>query len=273
MTKSEVNRFYVETIKSQRLAGLELFYCVYPSQLETPRHSHENAFFGFVLEGAYSEKYAHRSLTFEPSFLAFHPPGEAHTTHFHRTGGRIFRIEMTADWLERMHRLSPQLMAPANFRGVALSGVMGKLYQEFHRMDSVSPCAIEGLMLELLAEVARCNYAEREVPRWLTQVQDLLHARFQEHLSLAEIAATVKVHPAYLARAFRQHYRCTIGEYIRRLRVEFATHQLVTSDVPLVEIALAAGFCAQSHFNEFFKRETGLTPREYRTIFSPGKSR
>jgi AraC family transcriptional regulator len=273
MSKSEVNRFYVETVKSQQVAWLELFYCVYPSELETPLHSHEKAFFGFVLEGAYSEKYARRSLTFEPSCLAFHPPGEMHTTHFHNTGGRIFRIEMSSDWLERMRQLSPQLIVPANFRGVELSRVMGRLYQEFHRMDSVSPFAIEGLTLELLAEVGRCNYAERAAPRWLTQVRDLLHTHFQESLSLAEIAATVKVHPIYLARAFRQHFRCTIGEYIRRLRVEFATRQLVTSDAPLVEIALAAGFCAQSHFNEFFKRETGFTPREYRNIFSQGKSR
>jgi AraC family transcriptional regulator len=274
MQKLQVNRFYVETLKSHKVSGLELSYCVYPSELETPRHTHENAFFGFALEGAYSEKYKNHSLTFEPSVVAFHPPGEAHTTQFHNRRGRIFRIEADSFWLERMRQMTPHLIAPANFRGVELSRVARKLYQEFCRMDQVSPFAIEGLMLEILAEVSRCAdvYFDRKAPRWLAQVRELLHAHFQESLSLAEIAATANVHPAYLARAFRKHYRCTIGDYVRQRRVEFACDQLVSSDSPLIEIALAAGFCAQSHFNEFFKRETGLTPREYRNTFRTGKS-
>lgn len=270
MLNSKSNKFYVETLKNHRVSGLILSDCAYPAELKTPQHAHENAFFGFVLKGAYSESYKNRSLTFEPSSLAFHPSGEVHKTHFHNAGGHILRIEVEPVWLEKTRGLSPSLAAPANFRGTELTRLSHKLYREFHRMDHVSPFAIEGLMLEILVEVSRsaeAANAERRFPRWLAQVQEILHAHFKESLSLPEIAATVNIHPVYLARIFRKHFHCTVGDYVRNLRLEFVRSQLASSDTPFVEIALAAGFCDQSHFNGFFKRETGLTPGEYRNMF------
>ena len=55
-------------------------------------------------------------------------------------------------------------------------------------MDELSPLAIEGLALELLTELGRFPAANRATtpPRWLRQVQDLLHARFRDNLSLEE---------------------------------------------------------------------------------------
>ena len=47
-------------------------------------------------------------------------------------------------------------------------------------------------------------------------------------------------------------------------RVEFAARELTGTRLPLSEIAIAAGFCDQSHFTRLFKQHTGMSPQEYR---------
>ena len=128
---------------------------------------------------------------------------------------------------------------------------------------------MEGLALEMLAEASRrpVSFSERWPPRWLRRARELLHARFTESLSLDGIAEAVGIHQSHLARVFRQQYRCTMGDYVRQLRIDFACRQLSTSDAPLVEIALAAGFADQSHFSKSFKRLMGLTPGEFQRRF------
>jgi AraC family transcriptional regulator len=145
-----------------------------------------------------------------------------------------------------------------------------RLYQEFTQMDSVSPVAIEGLALELLAEVSRQSLhgAGRKPPRWLDQARALVEGRFSERLSLVDVATAVGVHPVHLAREFRRWHRCTVGEYIRRLRIEFAREAISTTDLPLGRIAFDAGFCEPSHFTRTFRRLTGMTPAEFRATFS-----
>ncbi|HLK61072.1 MAG TPA: helix-turn-helix domain-containing protein, partial [Chthonomonadaceae bacterium] len=75
--------------------------------------------------------------------------------------------------------------------------------------------------------------------RPLRQAQALLHTQFAENLTLSQMAETVGVHPMHLARLFRQHCRCTLGDYVRQLRVDYACRELASSDASLVEIALA----------------------------------
>jgi AraC family transcriptional regulator len=99
---------------------------------------------------------------------------------------------------------------------------------------------------------------------WLVQARDRLHADVAARPSLGELAASVGVHPVTLARAFRRAFGCTVGEYLRRLRIERAAGQLASSTQPLAEIALAAGFADQSHFSNVFRRRVGMSPSAYR---------
>ena len=140
-----------------------------------------------------------------------------------------------------------------------------RLYKEFRHPDEVSTLVIEGLMLEILAEVVRqTKGTERTPPKWLIQARELLDAHFAEHLMLDTIAVSVDMHPIHLVREFRKHFDCTIGEYVRRKRIEYVCRQLVDSESSLVEISIAAGFCDQSHLSRVFKRFVGVTPGEYR---------
>jgi AraC family transcriptional regulator len=146
--------------------------------------------------------------------------------------------------------------------------VRESVHDEFRNQDGLSPLAMEGLTLELLAAAGRCQvtFAEQRSARWLRQARELVHDRFAENLSLQDIAVAVGVHPAHLARTFRQHYDCTVGDYVRILRMEQARHQLITTDTPICDIALAVGYSDQSHFTTAFKRHAGVTPTQFRKM-------
>jgi AraC-like DNA-binding protein len=56
-----------------------------------------------------------------------------------------------------------------------------------------------------------------------------------------------------------------LSQYVIELRVEEAKHLLADPANSKANIALALGFCDQSHFSATFKKETGLTPGQYQT--------
>jgi AraC family transcriptional regulator len=140
-----------------------------------------------------------------------------------------------------------------------------RLARELDQVDDLSALAAEGIVLEMLATLARVEAgAVRRQPPWLRQAQELLHAQFTQAIRTADVASAVGVHPAHLARVFRTHFKLSMGSYVRRLRLDWAARELGRSDASLAAVALAAGFADQSHFTRFFKRHTGLTPNAYR---------
>lgn len=258
-----------EAVHSREFAGFSLVETVYAPDFKMPRHTHELAHLSIVLQGGYTEQYGRKDRACEPLLLVLHPPEEDHAVQFHSAGARILGVEVKAEWLEQIRDYSPVLDSPADLRGGLPAWLSVRLYHEFHTPDEVAPLAVEGLALEILAEASRrrVSLSSRKPPRWLVQAREILHAHFSENLSLASVAESVGVHPVYLAREFRKFYHCTMGEYVRRLRIEMACDELSKSNIPLAEIAAAAGFYDQSHFSHTFKRLTGLTPAEYRAVF------
>ena len=135
-------------------------------------------------------------------------------------------------------------------------------------MDTASPLAIEGLMLEMLAWGTRVSDLTRTTsgPPWLARAREVLHDDPAASIGLGALAREVGVHPVTLARAFRRAYGCSVGEYLRRLRIVEAAHRLEDSDLSLAEIAVAAGFADQSHFSNVFKQQTGFSPSAFRRL-------
>jgi AraC family transcriptional regulator len=140
-----------------------------------------------------------------------------------------------------------------------------RLAAELRRPDTAAPLAVTGLLMELLAGAARSRQVRLHgaTPSWLAAARDYLHDRGQI-ASLAEVAVAVGVHPVTLARGFRKAYGCSVGAYLRWLRLSRAARQLAETEAALAEIALAAGFADQSHFSNAFRRETGLSPSAFR---------
>jgi AraC family transcriptional regulator len=256
-------------VTRRELADFSLVESVYPASSVMVRHMHELAHISIVLRGAYAERYGRRERLGEPSVLVIHPPDEDHSVRFKDAGAHVFSIHLKPLWLERVRDYSTVLDSPSDFSGGYPASLALRLYREFREMDGVAPLMIESLALEIVAAASRraVTPARHAPPRWLEQAREFLHASFASHLTLAVIARTGGVHPVYLAAAFRKHYHCTVGEYVRRLRIEAACREVSRTDAPLSEIAPAVGFYDQSHFTNVFKRHTGMTPAQYRAAF------
>lgn len=262
--------FYGEVLRRRSLSGFVLVETRYAPGQKLSRHSHEHACFCFVLQGGFIENDGKRERSCQASSLIYRPSDETHLNHFQSAGGRCFNIAIEPRWLERVRQFSASPEISIHCRGGLLALLAMRLYREFQQMDEVSSLVIEGLALEMFGVKSR-HYSAPErlerrtaAPRWVLQARELIQARFSESLTLAGVAARVGVHPVHLARVFRRHYRCTIGEYVRQVRIEFASRELSVSDAPLAEVAAATGFSDQSHFSRTFKRLTGQTPAEFR---------
>lgn len=255
-------RYHVDQMD---VAGLYLTETIHPAAYQIPLHAHHLESLYLVLSGSMTEKLGRESVTREAGDLVYIPPGELHSERFHGRGGHCVMIELQPIVAARIADCGRLPASPVSLSGPSV-WLARRLFCEFKSYDSLSPMVLEGISLELFAQICHEHFGPQEQYPLskIDYAQELLDQRFAQSISLAEVAREVGLHPVYLARLFRRRHRCSVGEYLRRRRTEFACLRLANSRKPLVEIASEAGFCDQAHLTRTFRTLLGCTPADYR---------
>ena len=248
------------------MSGFVLRELYYAPLASLPRHSHQTAYVSLVLEGRYREQNGRGNRHLRPDTMCLHPAGETHSNQFARSGARIFSIEFTADSVRRLSVHDVDLSKRLELRRGAAIRLGHRLYQQFRREDVVSTLSMEGLILELLSELLFPEQTGKDSPRypWMKTVLALVHSSYRAPMPLAKTAKAAGVHPVHLARSFRRAHGQTLGEYVRRLRIEDACRRLITTESAITEVALECGFSDHSHFARVFRRHMGVSPGRFR---------
>lgn len=120
-----------------------------------------------------------------------------------------------------------------------------------------TPEQLRTRVASLLAEGPRvAHVAER--------AREIIEGLAEKSVSAAEIAGMLRVSPRQLNAAFLERFGRTPLQYLREVRMRLARQLLVTTRLPIAEIAVRAGFRDVSYFDRFFKREHEMTPAEFR---------
>ena len=257
---------YGEVLRKFSTDEIIVWESVYPADLRIPLHTHdEHAYLNLVLTGGYWETNRNRQQECAAFDLAFHPPGAAHSNQFFSQETRLFHIRIEASAFSRL-RAADKISPRSRYLTSNCNSTI-RLYQEFVSRGKVSSAAVETALAEALrpAEVVP---EPSDQHRWLESVIKLLHARFSQPLTLETIAEAAGVHKVHLCRVFRDKFDCTVGEYLRFLRVEQACRELSTTSTPLSIIAQDCGFSDQAHLSRALRQFTALTPLAYRSVFS-----
>ena len=87
---------------------------------------------------------------------------------------------------------------------------------------------------------------------------------FREPLTLDILATELHVSKYHLSRVFSGKIGMSFTRYINEFRLDFAASRIRTTDEPLTQIWLEAGFDSQRTFNRVFRQTFGMSPSEYR---------
>lgn len=113
------------------------------------------------------------------------------------------------------------------------------------------------------AQLRMTNTDERMI-----KVQKYIHNNIYDDIDLHTLASVACVTHTYLIRLFNKSFGMSPLQYINQKKVERAQLLLITSEMPVKEVAYSLGFTDSSYFIRLFKKATQLTPQEYRERMS-----
>ncbi|WP_422767811.1 AraC family transcriptional regulator [Photobacterium leiognathi subsp. mandapamensis] len=87
---------------------------------------------------------------------------------------------------------------------------------------------------------------------------------YHQPLTLEDAANCICTSESSIHRLFEQHFNESFTQYLKKLRLNHAAENLVSTADPISHIAEQVGYRNQANFNRQFKQYKGMTPREYR---------
>ena len=231
---------------------------------DVPRHAHAATYACVVLEGRYTEQGEREAVDCAAGSLLTHAAGHAHANRIGDGGARCVNIELDDALLRDgpLCALVPFLQADRHLALPPTAAPLRRLAEALAEDDDLAPLQVHAAALDLLCAAARATPPDAGLRRAavLDRVVDCLEADLAAPPAMDVLARVAGLHPHHLMRAFRQQRGETLGGYVRRRRLEIADAQLRRGELPIVDIALGAGFCDQSHFTRAYRRQFGITP-------------
>lgn len=255
-------QFYGRVPARRTEAGLILSEVRHDARRQLPMHDHQAPGFYLLLAGDYREWVGSRTLSYRPRTVVFHPAAFRHRDACGEGGVRMFVAELAEPLLSRVEPLLPR--EPHFECDGLLTTLAARLREEMAADDPAAALVREGIACEMVGALSRFAEERRATPGWLAVADEALRDALDHRWSLAELAAAAGVHPARLARGFRRTYGESVGERLRRLRLEAARDAIARPGCDLAEVAHACGFADQSHLTRAFRRAYGVTPGVFR---------
>lgn len=249
-------------------------------------HRHRNLFQILLIERGGGE------MTFEAATIPFSapsvilvPPAVAHGFRFqpNETDGYVvsFTEDVTAALGERSGEALARLKGSAEQPVVPLSGSeearrLAGLCRELHDEGFLARdgyrVAMRAFLALLAIEAVRLAASRarsgavtlRPADPTVERLRALVEEHFRSERTIGFYARKLAMTPDRLNDHVKRATGVTAGHLIRQRVLTEAKRQLVFTAAPIQEIAFALAFADHSHFARFFRKQTGMTPHEFR---------
>ena len=125
----------------------------------------------------------------------------------------------------------------------------------------------EELLLHLCTQNEHLNLKEYFISLCQSKTHHMVRVmeeNFAYRLSLDEYAQLCHMSLSTFKKAFKNHFNSTPGNWLKQRRLDLALHKLISTELPIGDLAFESGFEDPSHFIRVFKNKHGLTPLQYR---------
>ncbi len=223
-------------------------------------HKHENAHISFILQGGNKEDRKNRTTQVSPGSIVFYHSDELHRNCATQHPSRNINLEVEPDFLKRYD------LAETCFENIGNAGdakfTLLKIFQECKTITDITNASIHLSLLHLLSK----KQSDHKHAGWSGQLKELLNDEWNKDHTLNDLSLRLGVHPVTISKGFPRYFSCTLGDYVRKLRIEKAVELICRTDLSLTEIAYHCGFYDQSHFIRTFRSQVGVSPKALKKL-------
>jgi AraC family transcriptional regulator len=264
MVQLESGKYLGANSKAWKVNGVNVSVTEYASKVFEGWHSHEDNHFSLIVQGGNREQRRNHEIEAVPGKILFYHSGELHRNMNTEHPSKNINVGFEQDFFHK-YGINFSDFEFSSLGQLEAQFTLTKIYHECVTNDAAAELCIHGLMLDLLTKKAGCNVHPTD-SKW-TLLKTILNDKWNETLSLNQLADMVNVHPVTISKAFPKLFGCTLGEYIRRIRIERAISLIWKNPSDsLTSVAHHCGFYDQSHFIKVFKQTTGWLPKEFKNI-------
>ena len=243
------------------------------------RHAHEHFSIGAVTRGRSYYLYGADRFEISAGTVVLMNPGDVHACNpidNERWSYQMLYID--TPWLtELQHQLgfstdqgyrpftTPSTRDPVLYRGLLelYRTVVDERAEHLHKQS-----VLVSYFTEVQQRLNPSPMPMREVNHKLERAAEYIREHCTQALRLEDICLAAELSPSYLIRAFKQYYGLTPHAFLVNQRIQFARAQLRQGEL-IADVALAAGFADQAHFQRAFKQHFAATPGQYREVLKP----
>ena len=109
------------------------------------------------------------------------------------------------------------------------------------------------------------------LPVWLNNILPDFASPISMRIGLSLILKDISYDKSYVCRTFKKYMGCTMTEYLRNQRIDYATSLLLTTDKSIPEICEEIGIDSVSYFITAFKQRHSLSPKQFKRSFAINK--
>ncbi len=225
------------------------------------KHSHPYFELIFFIEGKATIEVGDESIDISLFDVVVYPPGLSHQEHLELGT----RQEIICIWAD----LGPCPSFGHAIKLKDLRGVMRELFEIIY-LEFTGKRALAGDViascLKTLFLLIRQSYRERsrENDTQVERCLSYIHEHYRSDFGIETLAQTISVSSSYLFRIFKRKMRVTPMHYRNLVRIDKTKLLLLDRRLTVEEIAEHVGFDGARYFSRIFKKETGLSPREFR---------
>ena len=241
----------------------------------------------FILDGSGTYSLNGQTYRLAPDMLFFYQPGTKYAFTpdpiFHCYAFDFDLTENHSDILHTMHPVAAEdfdqnLMHPLiSFSDYklfetplvlehvySLRQPLSELVEEFGSGKLFFREKSNALLKNILLEIVRLSQNNPKKSDICDTVLSYIHSNPAEDLSNEVLGKRMNLDPCYLNRLIKNYTGHPLHQNVLRSRIRAATELLLSTHLPLEEIAAKTGFCDAAHFSACFKKQTGTPPSYFR---------
>jgi AraC family transcriptional regulator len=259
-------QFYGQINEKIKLGGVILTDTEYTLD-KVDWHYHDTPYFTFILQGRLIEGNKNEVYHCSTGDLLFHNWQDAHYNIKPKGFTRGFHIELDQDWFSKFGLELKKLQGSFLITDPSIKLFLYQIFREAKISDNTTDLSVDNLLLNTFVQLEGDKEIHYKMkPHWVSEIKEILYEHYSECLSLTGLSNLLNLHPSHISRYFAKYFKCTLGEYIRKLRVERSLSLISDKKLSLTQIAFECGFSDQSHFIRCFREITGTSPSVFRKL-------